>query len=90
MLEKWLDGKNAQLYSQTRGPIQVFGPTGRNIKSMAMLRLSLGADAPTGALVFGARNPETFDEGQGTELISFLSQVVERLITSWLNLQRAS
>jgi hypothetical protein len=37
-------------------------------------------------LAFGSREPDLFQQGHGTELISFLARVVERCIRSWLDL----
>ena len=51
-----------------------------------MLRLTIASATPPALLAFGSRDPEHFHDGQGTELLAFLAQVIERLIRAWLDL----
>jgi uncharacterized protein YigA (DUF484 family) len=68
------------------GDPAIFGPAAGLVKSEGLLKLSISRHAPVGLLAFGSREPEMFQEGQGTELIAFLGGVVERLIRQWLDL----
>jgi uncharacterized protein YigA (DUF484 family) len=46
------------------------------IRSAALVRVPLGADAPHGLLAFGSSESGAFHPRQGTELLRFLAQVV--------------
>ena len=52
------------------------------VRSEAMVRLDL-AGAP-GLVIFGSEDPERFSPDQGTELLEFFGDVVERLLTQRL------
>jgi uncharacterized protein YigA (DUF484 family) len=41
---------------------------------------------PGGLVAFGSRDPDLFHDGQGTELIAFLGNVIERSLRAWLDL----
>jgi uncharacterized protein YigA (DUF484 family) len=61
----------------------VFGPDAPLIRSEALLRLDLGSGHPPGLLVLGSEDPNMFKPGQGTDLLTFLGAVVERVIRRW-------
>ena len=52
------------------------------VRSEAMVRLDL--DGAVGLMVFGAEDPDRFGPEQGTELITFFGDVVERLLAQRL------
>ncbi len=62
----------------------VFGAGSGLVQSAALARVRRGAQAPVGLLALGSRGPSAFHPGQGTELITFLARVVERLVHRWL------
>ena len=45
-----------------------------------------GLTVALGLLALGSREPDTFHPGQATELLCFLTRVIERCIRSWLDL----
>ena len=57
----------------------VFGPAAELVRSAALARLRT-RDGETVILALGAREPEMFQPGQGTELLSFLARVSERCL----------
>jgi uncharacterized protein YigA (DUF484 family) len=61
----------------------VFGGDAALIRSEALLRLDLGSGHPPGLLVLGSEDPNMFKPGQGTDLLTFLGAVVERVIRRW-------
>jgi uncharacterized protein YigA (DUF484 family) len=65
---------------------EVYGGGAGLVKSQALLRLAISPHLPPALIAFGSRNPELFQEGQGTEQICFLGQVIERCFRSWLHL----
>lgn len=67
------------------GDPRIFGPAARLVKSQALVRMNIAQNVPDGLLAFGSRNPLLFTENQGTEMVSFLSDVVERLLRRFLH-----
>ncbi len=59
----------------------IFGEMTRT-RSEALLRLDMAGSA--GLLAFGTRDPDRFSPDQGTDLLTFFSGVVERLMTRHL------
>jgi len=83
---RWLGRRDVVLRSTITGDPDIYGPAAGLIRSEALLRLSVSTRTPVGMLAFGSRELDLFQEGQGTELISFLGAVIERLIRAWLDL----
>lgn len=61
----------------------VFSSAAGLVKSAALARLDCGPELPPGLLALGARGA-MFHPGQGTELVAFLTQVIERCMLQWL------
>ena len=75
------------LRSDVVGDPALFGaPAAGLVRSDALVRLRVSPAAPVGLLALGARKPGVFHPGQGTELLTFLAQVVEHSIRAWLDL----
>jgi len=81
-----LGRRNAILRGGISGDPAIYGPGAGLIESEALLRLDISRRTPVGLVAFGSRNPESFQEGQGTEHIAFLGGVLERLLRAWLDL----
>jgi uncharacterized protein YigA (DUF484 family) len=64
----------------------VYGSGAALIKSDALLRISIGSEAPVGLLALGSRYPGHFRAGQGTELLIFLAKTIESTARAWLDL----
>ena len=62
----------------------VFGRAAREVRSEALLALDLGPGRLPGLLALGASDPLQFKPTQGTELLTFLAAVFERLMRRWL------
>ena len=62
----------------------VFGTFSTDIASEAVLRLDIGVQNTRGLVVFGSRDPKRFAPNQGTELLVFLAQAVERILRRWV------
>ena len=62
----------------------VFGPAAPLVRSDALVRLRCGDDMPAGLLAIGSRHEGKFHDGQGTELLLFLAQAVQRCLKAWL------
>ena len=82
----WLGKRVVVLYADTPGDPSIFGGGAGLVRSQALIRIQVSEDTPAGLLAFGSRDPEMFHSGQGTELVCFLSRVIERSIRAWLNL----
>jgi uncharacterized protein YigA (DUF484 family) len=85
-VEAWLIGRDVLLRGNIDGDPAIYGPGAGLIKSEALLKLTISSRTPVGLVAFGSRDPELFQEGQGTELIGFLGATLERLLRSWLEL----
>ena len=51
-----------------------------------LMRLQVSSGSPDGVMCFGARDPEAFGPEMATELLFFLSKVLENTIRAWLDL----
>ena len=81
-------GRDVVLVSKLAQAPAIFGPAADLVRSEALLRLHPSSHCPTGILAIGSRTEGTFDPGQATELLAFLSRVVELCIRTWLGLPK--
>jgi uncharacterized protein len=77
--------RDSLLEANVLGDPRLFGPAARLVKSQALMRLNIAQNIPDGLLSFGSRDPLLFADGQGTELVSFLTDVVERLLRRFMD-----
>jgi uncharacterized protein YigA (DUF484 family) len=75
-----LGSNDSLLQSNVVGDPKLFGPSARLVKSQAFLRLAVAPHVPEALIAFGSRDPLLFNDSQGTEIVSFLADAVERLI----------
>jgi len=80
--------RSVTLRDNVAGDRRVFGEAAGLVRSEAMLRLTVRADAPPALLALGSRAPHHFQPGQGTELLAFLARITEHCIRAWLDLPR--
>lgn len=85
-IDNWMEGKNVLLQSDIGGIEAIYGGGANLVRSQALLRVDISMDTPPAILAFGSRDPMMFEDGQGTDLVSFLAGVTERCFRSWLNL----
>lgn len=87
-INRVLGRADVALQSDILGSIEVWGHQAGLIRSQALVRLRIGVegqeDTPA-LLAFGSADPEMFHPGQATDLLLFLSGVVERVIASYLD-----
>ncbi len=80
-------GHDVLLRSDVVGDPALFGASAAGlVRSDALVRLRVSPATPVGLLALGARKPGVFHPGQGTELLTFLAQVIEHTIRAWLDL----
>lgn len=72
------------LRARAAGDPAIFGAGAGLVASFALVRLRCG-DCPPGLLALGSREERTFHADQGTELLGFLAQVIERAAQRWLS-----
>ncbi len=84
-LGNWMDKRSIMHQSDIGGVEAIYGAGASLVRSQVLIRINIGHHAPPAILAFGSRDPNQFQEGQGTEQISFLAQVIERLFRSWLS-----
>jgi uncharacterized protein YigA (DUF484 family) len=85
-IDSWLSGAPSLLQSDISGIESIYGGGATLVRSQALMRVDIARDTPPALLAFGSRDPHLFADGQGTELITFLTRVVERLFRMWLQL----
>lgn len=56
------------------------------VRSDALIRLRISTNTPPALLALGSRQTGAFHAGQGTELLTFLSKVLEVSFRAWLHL----
>jgi uncharacterized protein YigA (DUF484 family) len=80
-------GHDVLLRADVVGDPALFGASAAGlVRSDALVRLKVSTATPVGLLALGARKPGLFHPGQGTELLTFLAQVIEHSIRAWLDL----
>lgn len=87
-IDRWMGEKNALLQSNVQGIEAIYGGGATLVASQALLRVDISMNTPPAILAFGSRDPNTFEDGQATDQVSFLARVVERCFRTWLNLPR--
>lgn len=80
------EGRQVLLRERTEENDRLFGPAAALVRSDALVRLKLTGTAPAAMLALGSRQEARFHPGQGTELLSFLAEVVARCLRRWLDL----
>lgn len=85
----WIEANMAEenaliLRGDIIGADEIFGRAAPLVRAEALVRLNGRAGTPQGLLAFGSREAESFYPGQGTELLKFVGQVVERMFAPWL------
>ena len=65
----------------------LFGAAAGEVRSCALLRLTLWGEERAGMLAFGSPDPAGFTPDMGGELVAFLARVVERTAERWPPLQ---
>jgi uncharacterized protein YigA (DUF484 family) len=78
--------RTVTLRDHVEGDRRIYGEAAGLVRSEAMLRLAIRDDAPCALLALGSRDPDRFHAGQGSELLSFLAQIMEHSIRTWLDL----
>lgn len=73
------------LHGEVTAERTFFGPAAPLIEAEALVRLTLPGNTGPGLLAFGSRDEKSFYPGQGTELVRFLAQILERCLTRWLS-----
>lgn len=85
-VDRWMGDKNSLLQSDISGIEAIYGGAFALVASQALLRVDISMNTPPAILAFGSRDAFMFEDGQGTEQISFLARVVERAFRQWLSL----
>ena len=85
-LDRWMEGRPTQLHANITGHEAIYGSGATLVRSQALVRVDISGHTPPTLLAFGSRDPNMFEAGQATDLISFLARVIERVFRSWLHL----
>ncbi len=74
------DGETVALSGDIRGRKDLFGDIAPEIRSQALVRLTILPDGPDCLLALGSRDPAMYQADMPTDLVSFLAQVIERCL----------
>ena len=85
-VDAWMGVREIAVNAGIEGSVSLHGDAAGLVQSEILVRLKIGSNIPTGLLCFGSRDPDMFHPAQGTELVGFLTRVVERCIRAWLDL----
>lgn len=77
--------RNAVLLNDAADRRDSVGMAKTDVKSLALVRLTLGKEIPAVILVLGAAAADGFHPRQGTDLLTFLSRVLEHCVRRWLS-----
>ena len=69
------------------GEEMIYGSSAGLVRSDALVALPEGEGLPPGLFAVGCRNPGHFEDGQGTELITFLGHVTRYAVGRWWTLE---
>lgn len=83
-IARMMNGNYARVQSNINGSHEIFGEAAGLVKSQALININQTMGLGPTILAFGSRDPEMFVDGQGTDLISFLCNVVERALKLWM------
>ncbi|HET8727729.1 MAG TPA: DUF484 family protein [Alphaproteobacteria bacterium] len=83
---RMLADRDIVLQGDVQGDETLFGAGAGLVRSQALARLNVSSEAPPCLLALGSREPDMFQDGMRTELMSFMARVLERCIRSWLDL----
>lgn len=87
MVARYLGAEQRMLLrGDVEGDPEIFGAGASLIRSDALVRLDISKATPPALIAFGSRTPGRFDSGQSTELVGFLTLVLEHVIRAWLDL----
>jgi uncharacterized protein len=78
------EGRDTRLRPDGQGEPEVFGAAAGLVRSDALVRIRIGAEAPVGLIAFGSRRESTFHPSQGTDLLAFLARAFEVTVRAWL------
>ncbi|NIA68277.1 DUF484 family protein [Pelagibius litoralis] len=86
-IDKLLGPNGSILLRETvTGDPAIFDGAAGLVRSDALIRLKISDTTPPALLALGSRQSDAFHDGQGTELLTFLSQVLEVTFRAWLHL----
>ncbi len=81
-----LGDRDTLLQGKCQGNPALYGPAAKLVQSQALMRLHISEETPAGLLAFGSRDTDSYTEGHGTELVGFLTDVIERLVQRFLTI----
>ena len=85
-IESQLDDQEIVLQAEIAGDEHLYGTAGRQVRSQALVRLTVSSETPPCMLALGSREADMFQEGMRTDLTAFLARIMERCIRLWLEL----
>lgn len=85
-VHEWLPGRDVALEGDIHGVPEIFGVNAAQIRSQALVRLSVSSEAPPGILAFGHRDALHYAAGIATEQVLHMASLIELCARKWLDL----
>jgi uncharacterized protein YigA (DUF484 family) len=85
-IDNRLEGQEILLQSEIGGDEHLYGDSGKQVRSQALIRLTVSSQTPPCLLALGSSEPDMFQDGMRTDLTAFLARIMERCIRLWLDL----
>ena len=85
-IDRWMEDKPVLLQDNISGIEAIYGGGAALVSSQLLLRIDIGQNTPPALLAFGARDGDFFQDGQATDQVLFLAQVIERCFRTWLQI----
>ncbi len=84
LVGRWLNGSDISLEEVDAGLADLYGAAAGNVRSQALVRITIREGLPPGLLALGHRDPMHYATGLATEQVEFLGGVIERCLRKWL------
>ncbi|HAX91494.1 MAG TPA: hypothetical protein DCY07_04710 [Rhodospirillaceae bacterium] len=84
VVNRWLNGREVMLEEVPHGLRELYGDASRNVRSQALVRLTIREGLPPGLLALGHADPMHYATDLATEQVETLGGVIERCLGKWL------
>jgi len=86
MIDKLMGDGDVVLQENIAGDRHLYGSSAGLVRSQALIRLAIAKGGPPALLAMGVRRPDEFAASQGTDLLSFLGDVLSLSLRNWLDI----
>jgi len=85
-VQEWLPDRDVIVEGDIHGVPEIFGFHAPDVRSQALVRLSISSETSPGILAFGHRDPDHYAAGIATEQVLHMASLIELCARKWLDL----